>query len=103
MRAYLEANINPETFIAFHAIHLTYWVKSMGSGWFSSCRRNNRQIPVNYHESIVAFLQKIDKDPQFCMKLVSSLPKETTERYYEERNSLGYEIPLSKAHLTRTT
>jgi len=58
---------------------------------------------VRYHESIVAFLQKVDRDPEFCVRLVSSLPKEITEKYYEERNREGYEIPLAKSHLSRNT
>jgi len=65
LRTYLEDNLNPEqqVFVAFHAIHLGYWVKKMGNGWFTSCRRNDRQIPVRYYESIVQFLQAVDKDP----------------------------------------
>jgi hypothetical protein len=42
----------------------------------------------------VNYLRTIDSQPQFCVKIVSSLPKQITERYYTERNATGYEIPL---------
>ena len=66
-------------------------------------RSNLRQVTFENHDSIVAYLRRIHSDPQFCVKIVSSLPKQLTERYYEERNSSGYEIPLDQAHLTRNT
>ena len=53
-----------------------------------------------FHDTIVDYLKTIHSEPQFCVKIVSSLPKQVTERYYTERNATGYEIPLDQAHIS---
>lgn len=82
---------------------MNYWSRSTFQGITDSCNRRHAQIRVDFHDTIVAYLRSIHQDPQFCVKIVSSLPKQVTERYYEERNSTGYEIPLDQAHLSRVT
>jgi len=49
----------------------------------------------------VDYLKTIDSEPQFCVKIISSLPKTITEKYYDERTRSRYEIPLDSAHITR--
>jgi hypothetical protein len=80
---------------AFHAVHMGYTAKTFNGSIFDCSKRGNRNLPIHYHDSIVHLLRQFDHDPQFCVKIVSSLPKEITEKYYQERNNEEYEIPLA--------
>jgi len=59
------------------------------------------EFAFQFNDTIVDYLKTIDTEPQFCVKIVSSLPKQITERYYDERARSRYEIPLDQAHITR--
>jgi hypothetical protein len=68
------------------------------SGGFWDCKPKftlNANTTVAFHSDIVAYLRTIDRDPQFCLKIIGALPKVLTEKYYQERNKMNYEIPMS--------
>lgn len=88
--------------ISFQGIHVGYFAKSGFTGWFDGCGKKNAagQFTMAFHDTIVDYLKTIQSEPQYCVKIVSSLPKQVTERYYTERNATGYEIPLDQAHIS---
>lgn len=67
---------------SFHGIYTTK--SQLQGGFFDSC--NNKMqfnnVDFFYHEDIVHYLRVIDSDPQFCVKIISALPKPITEKYY---------------------
>ena len=87
---------NDQHLVSFHAIHLGWLAKKTLTSVLESCGKSATRGHITYffHETIVNYLRTIDSQPQFCVKIVSSLPKQITERYYTERNATGYEIPL---------
>ena len=88
---------------AFHGIYTTK--SQLQGGYFTACndKMQFNNVDFFFHEDIVRYLRTIDSDPQFCVKIISSLPKQITEKYYQERNKQGYEIPLNQGHLTRAS
>ena len=62
---------------SFSGIHMNYIHRSNFSGWMGGCGGNAtlREFQYAFHDSIVDYLKTIDSEPQFCVKIVSSLPK----------------------------
>jgi len=99
-------NGNDQHLVAFHGIHVNFWAKMAFSSLSEACGAaaiRNGTIKLVFHANIVEYLRTIDNQPQYCVKIVSSLPKQITEQYYLERNATGYEIPIDQEVLNRMT
>jgi len=54
---------------------------------------NNNHVRRSTHSNVLSFLIEKELDSRFCAAVISGLPKEIMQRYFEERRAINYEPP----------
>ena len=79
--------------VAFTSIYMGKWARVASNLSMSCGGNNNNHVRRSNHSNVLSFLREKELDSKFCASVISGLPKEIMQRYFEERKAANYEPP----------
>ena len=79
--------------VSFTSIYMGKWSRMLSNLSMSCGGNNNNHVQRSTHSNVLQFLITKEQDSKFCAAVLSGLPKEIMQRYFEERRAINYEPP----------